>query len=55
MLPTAAYDLPESITDTVRLGKAPMAMEPDLDYRRFEPTVSTFKRCDACDDLQVGL
>jgi len=30
-----------------------MAMEPDLDYRYFEPAVSTFKRCDTCGDLQA--
>jgi len=53
ILPAAAYDLPKTIADTVGLGKAPMTMESDLDYRGFEPAVSTVERCDACKDLQV--
>ena len=48
-----AYDLPETIADTMGLGEAPMAMVPDLDYRGFEPVVSTVKRCGAREDLRV--
>jgi len=54
VLPAVTYDLPDTIADTIGLGEAPMPMEPDLDYRSFEPTVSTVKGCDTCEDLQVG-
>jgi len=43
ILPAPLYDLPKMIADTVGLGKALMAMEPNLDNRGLKPTVSTIE------------
>ena len=53
IFPAAPYDLPETIPDTIRLGKAPMSMEPDLNYRSLELAVSTVKRCSTREDLEA--
>ena len=53
--PAAAYDPPETIANTIPLGKTPMAVEPDLNYRGVEPAASTVKRCSACEDLGLRI
>ena len=45
----AVYDLHETITDTVRLGKAPMSIKSDLNYCGFKPVVSTVRWSNTCE------